>query len=66
MYGDPGPKRFELSMKYTLPELQSFAQRFKKKSLTVWILGHRDRIGLDQLKAFGEFEEVSLNALFPY
>ncbi len=64
--GDPGPKRFERSLKYTLPELQSFAQRFKTKPLTVWILGHRDRVGLDGLKTLGEFEEKPLDALFPY
>ncbi len=64
--GDPGPKRFERSLKYTLPELQSFASRFKTKPLTVWILGHRDRVGLDGLKTLGEFEEKPLDALFPY
>ncbi len=64
--GDPGPKRFERASKYTLPELQAFAARFKTKPLTVWILGHRDRVGLDQLKTFGEFEEKSLDSLFPY
>ena len=64
--GDPGPKRFERSLKYTLPELQAFAARFKTKPLTVWILGHRDRVGLEQLKALGEFEEKPLDSLFPY
>jgi predicted Zn-dependent peptidase len=64
--GDPGPKRFERSLKYTLPELTTFAQRFKTKPLTVWILGHRDRVGLEQLKTLGEFEEKPLDALFPY
>ncbi len=64
--GDPGPKRFARSLKYTLPELQSFAARFKKNPLTVWILGHRDRVGLDQLKALGGLEERPLDTLFPY
>ena len=64
--GDPGPKRFERALKYTLPELQKFAARFKTKPLSVWILGHRDRVGLDQLKAIGEFEEKPLSALYPY
>ena len=64
--GDPGPKRFARSLKYTLPELQAFAARFKTKPLTVWILGHRDRVGIDQLKALGEFEEKPLDSLFPY
>ncbi|MCM2303326.1 MAG: insulinase family protein [Elusimicrobia bacterium] len=64
--GDPGPKRFERALKYTLPELQAFAQRFKTKPLSIWILGHRDRVGLDQLKTLGAFEEKPLDALFPY
>ncbi|MBI5247211.1 MAG: insulinase family protein [Elusimicrobia bacterium] len=64
--GDPGPKRFERSLKYTLPELQQFAARFKTKPLTVWILGHRERVGLDHLKSLGEFEEKPLDSLFPY
>ncbi|MBI3288608.1 MAG: insulinase family protein [Elusimicrobia bacterium] len=64
--GDPGPKRFELVQKYTLPQLETFAKRFKTKPITIWILGHRDRVGLDQLKSLGEFEEKPLDALFPY
>jgi predicted Zn-dependent peptidase len=64
--GDPGPKRFERSLKYTLPELEAFAKRFKTKPMTVWVLGHRDRVGLDQLKALGAFEERPLDSLFPY
>jgi predicted Zn-dependent peptidase len=64
--GDPGPKRFERALKYTLPELEAFAKRFKTKPMTVWILGHRDRVGLDQLKALGTFEEKPLESLFPY
>ncbi|MDP3541854.1 MAG: insulinase family protein [Elusimicrobiota bacterium] len=64
--GDPGPKRFERSVGYTLPELRSFAERFKTKPLSIWILGHRDRVGLDELKTLGAFEEKPLDALFPY
>jgi len=64
--GDPGPKRFARTKTYTLAELQGFARRFKTKPLTVWILGHRDRVAVDQLKAFGGFEEKPLDALFPY
>ncbi|MBI4060591.1 MAG: insulinase family protein [Elusimicrobia bacterium] len=64
--GDPGPRRFERSLKYSLPELESFARRFTAAPLTVWILGHRDRVGLDGLKTLGEVEEKPLDALFPY
>jgi len=64
--GDPGPKRFERSRKYTLAELETFARRFKTKPLTVWLLGHRDRVALEQLKAGVGYEEKTLDALFPY
>ncbi len=64
--GDPRPKRFEQALKYSLPKLESLAQSFKAKPMTVWILGHRDRVGLDSLKTLGEFEEKSLDSLFPY
>ncbi len=64
--GDPGPKRYERSLNLTLAELQAFAARFKTKPMSIWILGHRDRVGLEALKAFGDFEEKPLEALFPY
>jgi predicted Zn-dependent peptidase len=64
--GDPGPKRFERSLKYTLPELERFAARFKSMPLTVWILGHHDRVGLEALKPLGQLEEKPLDSLFPY
>jgi predicted Zn-dependent peptidase len=64
--GDPRPQRYERALKYTLPELAAFAQRFANEPMTVWILGDRDRVGLDQLKAAGGFEEKGLDALFPY
>ena len=34
--------------------------------MTVWILGDKDHVGLDKLKAAGDFEEKGLDALFPY
>jgi len=64
--GDPGPKRYERSLKYSLPELESFAKRFKTKPLTVWVLGHRERVQLEKLKTFGAFEEKALDSVFPY
>ncbi|OGS37327.1 MAG: hypothetical protein A2506_10905, partial [Elusimicrobia bacterium RIFOXYD12_FULL_66_9] len=64
--GDPRPKRFEHVLKYSLPDTEKFAQRFKDKPLTVWILGHRERVGLDKLKTLGDFEEKSLGDIFPY
>ena len=64
--GDPRPKRFEKALKYSSADLQTFAQRLKEKPMTVWILGQRDRVGLDRLKALGDFEEKGLSDLFPY
>ncbi|OYV99698.1 MAG: hypothetical protein B7X11_05150, partial [Acidobacteria bacterium 37-65-4] len=64
--GDPRPKRFEQVLKYTPADLETFARRLKDKPMTVWILGQRDRVGVDRLKALGDFEEKSLSDLFPY
>jgi predicted Zn-dependent peptidase len=64
--GDPRPQRFERALKYALPQVESFAKRFADKPMTVWILGDRDHVGTDRLKAFGDFEEKGLDALFPY
>ena len=64
--GDPRPKRFEKALAYTLADLEAFALRLKDKPMTVWILGQRDRVGLDRLKTLGDFEEKGLGDLFPY
>jgi predicted Zn-dependent peptidase len=64
--GDPRPARFEKARAYTPEKLEAFAARLKDAPLSVWVLGHRDRVGLDKLKTFGEFEEKSVDALFPY
>ncbi|HAZ07773.1 MAG TPA: hypothetical protein DCZ01_04440 [Elusimicrobia bacterium] len=64
--GDPRPKRFERALKYTLPETETFAKRLQDKPMTVWILGHRQRAGLDRLKTLGDWEEKGLGDIFPY
>lgn len=64
--GDPRPRNFEKALKYTPAQLESFAKRWKDKPLTIWILGQRDRVDADKLKALGDFEEKSLGDLFPY
>jgi predicted Zn-dependent peptidase len=64
--GDPRPARFERAIKYTLPEIETFAKRLADKPMTVWILGDRDHVGLDRLKTAGDLEEKELDALFPY
>ena len=64
--GDPRPKRFERALAYALPEVESFSKRFSAKPMTVWILGDRAHVGVDRLKALGDFEEEGLDAVFPY
>jgi hypothetical protein len=64
--GDPRPQRFEHALKYSLPQVETFAKRFADKPMTVWILGDRDHVGTDRLKTLGDFEEKGLDALFPY
>lgn len=64
--GDPRPKRFEKVLKYEPGQLELFAKGLKDKPMTVYILGQKDRVGLDRIKALGDFEEKSLADLFPY
>lgn len=64
--GDPRPARFEKALAYTPEKLAERAAKLKDATLTVWILGHRERVGLDKLRAYGEFEEKPLDSLFPY
>lgn len=63
---DPGPRRFARLQTYALADLEAFARRFKGKPMTIWILGQRDRLGLDRLQASGVLEEKGFEALFPY
>ena len=64
--GDPRPAQFQRALRYTLAELQGFAERFKQRPSTLYVLGHRDRVSLDQLKKLGRFEERRIAELFPY
>ncbi len=64
--GDPRPQNFARALKYTLPEVEAFAKKISAKPMTVWILGDRDHVGTDRLKAIGDFEEKPLDSLFPY
>ncbi len=64
--GDPRPKRFADALTYEPARLADFAAKLKGKPMTVWVLGHRDRVLLDQLKTIGELEEKPLDSLFPY
>lgn len=63
--GDPRPKRFEKALRYKLDDLKAFAQRMKAKTLSLYVLGARDRMS-PEVKALGNFEEKTLEQIFPY
>jgi hypothetical protein len=63
---DPRPARFKRSEGYTLKDLLSFAERFKGRTMTVHILGNRDRVDMAALKKFGDLVEKKVDELFPY
>jgi predicted Zn-dependent peptidase len=64
--GDPRPARYEKALAYTPEKMAAHAARLKDAPLTIWVLGHKERVGLDKLKTFGDFEEKGLEAIFPY
>lgn len=64
---DPRPERFARALNYSRAELMDFSKRFKDKPLTLYILGHKDRLDLSGVKKLGrDFEEKSLEQIFPY
>lgn len=64
--GDPRPRRFAQVLGYGRKDLETFASRFKARPMTYYVLGHRDRVGLDGLRKLGDFEEKTLEQIFPY
>ena len=64
--GDPRPRRFEKALQYRLADLEAFAQHLKDKVMTIYVLGSRDRLGLDGLKKLGDLQEKKLDQIFPY
>jgi predicted Zn-dependent peptidase len=64
--GDPRPERFQKILQYHLQDLTAFAERFKNKPMSIYILGHKDRLDLKKLKGLGDFEQKSLEQIFPY
>lgn len=64
--GDPRPRRFAQVLGYGAKDLETFASRFKARPMTFYVLGHRDRVGLEELRKLGEFEEKTLEQIFPY
>ncbi len=64
--GDPRPARYQRALAYAPETLEAFAARLKDAPLTIWILGHQERVNLDKLKTLGEFEAKGLDAVFPY
>lgn len=64
--GDPRPRRFAKVLGYGLKDLETFASRFKSRPISFYILGHRDRVNLEGLKKLGDYEEKTLEQIFPY
>jgi predicted Zn-dependent peptidase len=64
--GDPRPRRFAQVLGYGQKDLETFAGRFKSRPMSYFVLGHRDRVNLDGLKKLGDFEEKTLEQIFPY
>lgn len=64
--GDPRPARFAKALSYKLDDLKTFSQRLHDKTMSIYILGHKDRADLTALKALGDFQEKSLDQIFPY
>ena len=64
--GDPRPAGFKRARKYRMSDLESFAERFRERPLTIYILGNRDRVDMDELKQMGDFKEVTVEDIFPY
>jgi len=64
--GDPRPRRFAQVLGYGQKDLETFAGRFKTKPMSYFVLGHRDRVDLNGLKKLGDFEEKTLEQIFPY
>ncbi len=64
--GDPGPGDFEKVLRFQRSSLEKFAARFKGRPMTIAILGNRDTADIEGLKKLGEFEEVTLETIFPY
>ncbi|MEQ1920051.1 MAG: DUF808 family protein [Elusimicrobiota bacterium] len=64
--GDPRPRRFAQVLGYGQKDLETFAARFKTRPMSYFVLGHRDRVNLEGLRKLGDFEEKSLEQIFPY
>jgi predicted Zn-dependent peptidase len=64
--GDPRPERFARVLGYGLDDLAAFSRRFQDRPMTACILGNRDRLDLGAVRRLGDFEEKSLDQIFPY
>ncbi|MBI3551902.1 MAG: insulinase family protein [Elusimicrobia bacterium] len=64
--GDPRPGRFKRVLSYRLDDLKAFAGRFPGKAMSVYILGSKDKVDLAGVKRLGDFEEKTLEQIFPY
>lgn len=63
---DPRPGRFKKLQRYREADFAAFARRFEPKALTYHVMGDRNRIDLEGLRKLGDFEEKTIDELFPY
>lgn len=64
--GDPRRKRMEAVQSYTMENMKKFADRFRDKPWTIYMLGSTKRIDLKALDGIGRVEVVSLDDLYAY
>jgi len=64
--GDPRPRRFAQVLGYGQKDLETFASRFKSRPMSYYVLGDRRRVDLDGLKKLGDYEEKTVEQIFPY
>ena len=63
---DPGSPLFRQLPAYTPAKLAKFARRFRRKPLTLYVVGDRGSVDVEGLKKLGNFEERSVDELFSF
>ena len=63
---DPRPQSLRGLSAYTPARLAEFTRRFRDKPITLYVLGDRGSVDVAGLKKLGDFEERSVDELFPF
>lgn len=63
---DPKIALFQGLSSHRPKDLAGFIRRFRRKPVTFYILGDRNSVDLDGLKQLGDFEENTVDDLFPF